>query len=65
MSTDGPPINEISTQDEIFLHEQWKRFNYLTVMFIKTKIYASIRGSVKQHYTVKALLTAIDEHFEN
>ena len=31
---DDPPINEINTQDEIFVHEQWERSNRLSVMFI-------------------------------
>ena len=60
---DDPPIHEISTQDEIFLHEQWERFNRLSVMFIKTKISAGIRSSVEQHNNVKALLKAINEQF--
>ena len=33
-------------------------------MFIKTKVSASIRGSVDQHDNVKALLKAINEQFE-
>ena len=33
-------------------------------MFIKTKISASIRGSVAQHDNVRALMKAIDEQFE-
>ena len=33
-------------------------------MFIKTKIFVSIRGSVDQRTDVKALLKAIDEKFE-
>ena len=32
-------------------------------MFIKTSISASIRGSVKKHTNVRALLKAIDEQF--
>ena len=59
-----PPINEINTQDEIFLHEQWECFNYLSVIFIKIKISVGIRGSVEQYNNVKALLKAIDEQFE-
>ena len=33
-------------------------------MFIKTKISASIHGSINQHDNVKALQNAIDEQFE-
>ena len=61
---DDPPINEINTQDEIFLHEQWELSNHLSVMFIKTKIFARICGSIEQHNNVKALLKAIDEQFD-
>ncbi|XP_016570318.2 uncharacterized protein LOC107868208 [Capsicum annuum] len=61
---DEPHIDEISTQVEIALYEQWECSNSLSVMFIKTKISAGIRGSVEQHYNVKALLKAIDEQFE-
>ena len=35
-----------------------------SVMFIKTKISAGIRGSVNQHNDVRALLKAIDGQFE-
>ncbi|KAK9727064.1 hypothetical protein RND81_05G255700 [Saponaria officinalis] len=41
--------------------EYAKRSNRLSFMFIKTKICASIRGSLKQHTKVKDLLKAIDE----
>ena len=61
---DEPPMNEINTQDEIFLHEQSERSNRLSVMFIKTKISAGIRSSVEQHNNVKALWKAIDQQFE-
>ena len=61
---DDPPINEINTQDEIFLHEQRECFNRLSVMFIKTKTSAGIRGYVEQHNNVKGSLKAIDEQFE-
>ncbi|XP_059285633.1 uncharacterized protein LOC132039108 [Lycium ferocissimum] len=61
---DEPPINEISTQAETALYEQWESSNRLSVMFIKTKISAGIRGSVEQYNNVKALLKAVDEQFE-
>ncbi|XP_059308746.1 uncharacterized protein LOC132059924 [Lycium ferocissimum] len=61
---DESPINEISTQAEIALHEQWERSNRLSVMFIKTKISAGIHDSVEQYNNVKVLLKAIDEQFE-
>ncbi|KAL8153769.1 hypothetical protein V2J09_011529 [Rumex salicifolius] len=61
---DEPPsITEASTPEAIALYEKWERFNCLSVMFIKTKICASIRGSVDQHEKVKDLLKANDEQF--
>ena len=57
-------ITDTSTPIEIALHKLQERSNYLSVMFIKTKISAGICGSVDQHDNVKALLKAIDEQFE-
>ena len=34
------------------------------MMYIKTKISASVRGSIGEHENVKSLLKAIDEQFE-
>ena len=61
---DDPPIKEISTQDETFLHEQWEHSNRLSVIIIQTKISAGICRSIEQNNNVKALLKDIDEHFE-
>ena len=61
---DEPPIvTNTSTPTEIALYERWERSNRLSVMFIKTKITAGIRGSVDQHENVRDLLKAIDEQF--
>lgn len=60
---ESPAITEDSTQDAISLYERWERSNRLSVMFIKTKICASIRGSVDKHTNVKELIKAIDEQF--
>ncbi|XP_068636023.1 uncharacterized protein [Aristolochia californica] len=61
---DEPPaITKTSTSAEIALYEQWERSNRLSMMFIKTRISAGIRGSVDQHEKVKDLLKAIDEQF--
>ncbi|CAH9102270.1 unnamed protein product [Cuscuta epithymum] len=61
---DEPPaINAQSTPAEIALYERWERSNRLSVMFIKTKISAGIRGSVDQHKNVNDLLKAIDDQF--
>ncbi|KAA8529004.1 hypothetical protein F0562_033508 [Nyssa sinensis] len=61
---DEPPaVTNTSTEAEIALYEHWERSNRLSVMFIKTKISAGIRGSVDQHTKVRDLLKAIDEQF--
>ncbi|KAK9749600.1 hypothetical protein RND81_02G137400 [Saponaria officinalis] len=58
---DEPPaITETSTPDAMDLYEKWERSNRLSIMFIKTKICSSIRGSVDQYTKVKDLLKAID-----
>ena len=51
---------DISTPDEILLYKRWEKSNRLSVMYIKTKISAGIRGSIKQHENVRELLKAID-----
>ena len=43
---DEPQITETSSPAELALHELWERSNRLNIMFIKTKISTSIRGSV-------------------
>ena len=58
---DEPVLIEPSTPAQVALHERWERSNRLSVMFIKMKISAGIRGSVKQHTNIRALLKAIDE----
>ncbi|KAA8525991.1 hypothetical protein F0562_007909 [Nyssa sinensis] len=61
---DEPPaVTNTNTEAEIALYEHWERSNRLSVMFIKTKISAGIRGSVDQHTKVRDLLKAIDEQF--
>ncbi|KAL0462992.1 UNVERIFIED_CONTAM: hypothetical protein Slati_0186800 [Sesamum latifolium] len=57
------PITETSQPDEVDLYEKWERSNRLSVMFIKTKMLASIRGSVDQHNNIRELLKAIDDQF--
>lgn len=61
---DEPPaVTETSTPAEVSLYEQWERSNSLSVMFIRSKLSASIRGSVAQHNNAKDLLVAIDAQF--
>ena len=56
-------ITETNTKEEKVLHEQWERSNRLSVMFIRTSIFASICDSIEKHTNVRALLKAIDEQF--
>ena len=60
---DEPILTDTSIPVELTLHKL-EQSNRLSVMFINTKISASIRGSVDQHNDVRALLKAIDEQFE-
>jgi hypothetical protein len=61
---DEPPaLTNTSTAVDITLYERWERSNRLSMMFIKTRISAGIRGSVDQHEKVRDLLKAIDEQF--
>ena len=57
------PITKTSTATAVCLYDKWERSNRLSVMFIKTKIFAGIRGSIKQIDKVKPLMKAIDEQF--
>ena len=56
-----PPLTKTSEQVEIALYDRWERSNHLSVMFIKTKILAGIRGSIEQYLKAKELLKAIDK----
>ncbi|XP_074271625.1 uncharacterized protein LOC141595558 [Silene latifolia] len=56
-------VTKESTKEAIDLYEKWKKSNRLSIMFIKTRMCASIRGSVDQHTKVKDLIKAIDEQF--
>ena len=61
---DEPPaLTNTSTTADIMLYERWERSNHLSMMFIKTKISAGIRGSVDQHERVRDLLKSIDDQF--
>ncbi|PIN13318.1 hypothetical protein CDL12_14061 [Handroanthus impetiginosus] len=64
ISKDEPSaVTNTSTSQEISLYERWERSNRLSVMFIKAKISAGIRGSVDQYDKVRDLLKAIDNQF--
>ncbi|XP_074264176.1 uncharacterized protein LOC141586756 [Silene latifolia] len=61
---DEPPkVTKESTKEAIDLYEKWEKSNRLSIMFIKTRMCASIRGSVDQHTKVKDLIKVIDERF--
>ncbi|KAF7839831.1 Retrovirus-related Pol polyprotein from transposon TNT 1-94 [Senna tora] len=63
---DEPPaLTDTSNKSEIDLYERWERSNRLSMMYIKSKISASIRGSLGVHKNVRDLLKAIDEQFES
>ena len=47
-----PTISNTSTKVAIELYENWEKSNRLSVMFIKTHISASIRGSIEKHNKV-------------
>ena len=57
------PITETNTIEAVCPYDKWERSDHLSMMFIKTKISAGIRGSVEQIDKVKPLLKAIDEQF--
>ena len=61
--SEPPEVTEESTPTEVALYERWEKSNRLSVMFIKTKITAGIRGSVEQYDKVQDLLRAIGEQF--
>ena len=59
-----PPLTKTSEQVEIFSYDCWEQSNSLSIIFIKPKISAGIRGSVEQYMKVKELLKAIEEQFK-
>jgi hypothetical protein len=56
-------LTNTSTTMDITLYERWERSNRLSMMFIKIKNSAGIRGSVDQHEKVRDLLKVIDDQF--
>ena len=56
-------ITKTSTPDVVDLYEKWETSNRLSMMFIKTNIFFSIRSSVDQHEKVKDRLKVIDDQF--
>ncbi|KAF7840705.1 Retrovirus-related Pol polyprotein from transposon TNT 1-94 [Senna tora] len=63
---DEPPMpTDTSSQVEIALYERWERSNRLSMMYIKTKISASMRVSLGECKNVRELLKAINEEFKS
>ena len=62
---DEPPVpTDNSTLSAIALYELWERSNRLSMIYIKTCISASIRGSIPDYAYVRDLLKAIYDQFE-
>jgi len=60
---DEPPTITNESSPVVALYERWEQSNWLSVMFIKTKISTEIHGSVNQHEKVRNLLKVIDDQF--
>ncbi|KAF7838710.1 Retrovirus-related Pol polyprotein from transposon TNT 1-94 [Senna tora] len=58
-----PVLTAASTPAEIALYERWERSNRIILMLIKSRIRASIRGSIPDKEKVKDYMQAIDEQF--
>ena len=43
------------------LYKHWERSNHISMIYIKTKIFVRILGSLGEHKDVQGLLKAIDE----
>ncbi|KAL4363863.1 hypothetical protein GQ457_04G012690 [Hibiscus cannabinus] len=59
-----PNITDNSNQADLALYEKWERSNRLSIMFIKSKVPADVRGSIEQYENVQDLLTAIEKQFQ-
>ncbi|KAL4376717.1 hypothetical protein GQ457_02G017480 [Hibiscus cannabinus] len=59
-----PSITDNSNQADLALYEKWERSNRLSIMFIKSKVPADVRGSIEQYVNVQDLLAAIEKQFQ-
>ncbi|KAL4271452.1 hypothetical protein GQ457_13G004180 [Hibiscus cannabinus] len=59
-----PSITDNSNQADLALYEKWERSNRLSIMFIKSKVPADVRGSIEQYKNVQDLLVAIEKQFQ-
>ena len=65
LRVDEPLVpTESSTQTAKASYECWERSNRLSLMFIKSSIGKSIRGSIYERAKVKEYLKAIEQQFE-
>ncbi|KAL1321750.1 hypothetical protein AAHE18_14G149400 [Arachis hypogaea] len=60
-----PTPTDASSQVEVALYERCEKSNRLSMMFIKSRISTSIRGSIPDCENVKDYMKAIDEQFES
>ncbi|KAL4354134.1 hypothetical protein GQ457_06G003750 [Hibiscus cannabinus] len=59
-----PNITDNNNQADLALYEKWERSNRLSIMFIKSKVPADVRGSIEQYENVQDLLAAIEKQFQ-
>ncbi|RVW51338.1 hypothetical protein CK203_075501 [Vitis vinifera] len=65
LRVDEPMVpTKSSTQTQKASYERWERSNCLSLMFIKSSIGKSIRGSISECAKVKEYLKAIEQQFE-
>ncbi|KAL6328071.1 hypothetical protein AAG906_033343 [Vitis piasezkii] len=65
LCVDEPLVpTESSTQTKKTSNERWERSNRLSLMFIKSSIGKSIRGSISVYAKAKESLKAIEQQFE-
>ena len=56
-------ITMTNTPDVVRLYEQWERSDRLSIIFIRTHIFAGICGSIEKRVKVRDLLKTIDKQF--
>ncbi|XP_016191844.1 uncharacterized protein LOC107632691 [Arachis ipaensis] len=60
-----PAPTDASSKAKVALYEWWEKSNRLNMLFIKSRISASIRGSIPDYMNVNDYMKAIDEQFES
>ncbi|GMP31293.1 hypothetical protein CsSME_00005568 [Camellia sinensis var. sinensis] len=58
-------INEYSTTEQVALSESWKRFNRLSLMFMKMTIANNIKTSLPQTVNALEYLKAVEDRFRS